>query len=62
MPLWYLLAWGYLLLSGGGLGLDIIVYLSPREFKLTIDIGPRTNTKVIVGQTGTEGNDQEIKL
>jgi hypothetical protein len=45
---------GYSLLSGGGQVRDIIV--SPSfDTSLIIDIGPRSNTEVIVGQADLNG-------
>ena len=44
-----LLVWDYLHLYGGGLVLGIIVF-SLIVRLLTVDIGPRTNTEVIVGE------------
>ena len=41
-------------LFGGGLVPDIIVHLILWE-KLNVDIGPRTNTQVIVGEVDPDG-------
>jgi hypothetical protein len=47
-----LLAWDYLHLFGGGLGRENTV-LDPSKFLADLaDIGPRTNTEVIIGEDG----------
>ena len=54
MQLWCLLESDCLHLFGGGLVPDIIVHLILWE-KLNVDIGPRTNTQVIVGEVDPDG-------
>jgi hypothetical protein len=44
----------FLHLFGGGLVPDIIVHLIPWA-RLIVDIGPRTNTQVIVGEVDPDG-------
>jgi hypothetical protein len=54
MPLSSLLVLDYSPLFGGGVVRDTIVFPSFEDW-LIIDIGPRTNTQVIVGQADLNG-------